>query len=352
MNAKARTRAILKAIIPWRYRHRLRRLQQRLDLRRDARRPVHGAVRRPVEDGELPGLRADPTAALWDEKHDQEISSYWAQNPLVLAEVQRRQTGDPKRFWLGWLFEEQLKQPVERVLSVGCGAGGHEIMIAFEGWASEVHAFDASRAGIDKARAHAAKLGVDNIDFQVRSFEDFAEAGPDTPTYDVVLFAGSLHHMRDLEGMLSRVRRSLKSDGCILFNEYVGPIYAIYPPERVALLNRLLSEIPAAYKRSADAQWKNPTIDDVMRIDPSEGVRSSLILDLLSMYFDIDMRRDFGGAILHPIFDLLDGDRLSDGSKEAEAVVNRLIETENRLMAEGALPSDMCLGIARHKRVW
>jgi len=286
---------------------------------------------------------------MWDDKHENELGSAWTDNPLVVSAIEARQTGAAGRFWLGWLFEEQLKEPVGRVISIGCGAGGHEIMISHERWADQIDAFDASSAGIDKARENAADLGLDNIDFRVSTFEEFAESGPDSPTYDVALFAGSLHHVRDLEGMLSRIRRCLKPDGRLLFNEYVGPTYSIYPPERVAILNRVLRAIPAEYKREPDVQWVNPTIDTVMRQDPSEGVRSSIVLDVLGMYFDFELKRDFGGGLLHPIFDLLDGARLADGSVDSRAVVSMLIETEDLLTEHGVIGSDMCFGICRHK---
>ena len=349
-------RSLAKKLVPWRYRHRLRRLQQWLRLRRDARVPLHGGHLAANPDpaqastsASVTSASTDSAAAAWDEKHANDVGSSWIENPIVMAALQARQTGDPGRFWLNHLFEERLKEPVERVLSIGCGAGGHEILIASEGWARHIEAFDASPAGIEKARAEAERLGLAQLDFSVRTFEDFAASGPDAPTYDVVLFAGSLHHVRDLEGVLSRVRRCLKREGRLLFSEYVGPTYAIYPPERVALLNRLLDAIPAEYKRAPDVCWHNPTIDDVMRLDPSEGVRSGILLDVLGMYFDFEWKQDFGGAILHPIFDLLDGPRLADGSAGSQAVVSLLIEVEDLLMAQGTLPSDMCLGICRHK---
>jgi len=336
----------LKRLLPWRLRHRLRRLQRRLDPRRDIPVPLHTLGQPPVP---FLGRVSNPSEALWDDKHENEISSSWTNNPQVVSAVETRQTGQPGRFWLGWLFEEQLKEPVERVVSIGCGAGSHEIMISHERWANQIDAFDASSAGIEKARAHAAQLGLDNIDFQVSTFEEFAENGPDSPTYDVALFAGSLHHVRDLEGMLSRVRRCLKPNGRVLFSEYVGPLYSIYPPDRVAILNRVLRSIPAEFKREADVQWVNPTIDEVMRQDPSEGVRSSIVLDVLGMYFDFELKRDFGGGLLHPLFDLLDAERLADGSIGSRAVISMLIETEDLLTEHGIIDSDMCFGICRHK---
>jgi SAM-dependent methyltransferase len=308
--------------------------------------PLHTEGRPPTP---ILGHRSDPAQAIWDEKHENEIGSSWTNNPLVVSAIELRQTGQVGRFWLGWLFEEQLKEPVERVLSIGCGAGGHEIMIAHEGWANQIDAFDASSGGIERARSHAAELSLNNIDFRVSTFEEFAENGPDAPIYDVVLFAGSLHHVRDLEGMLSRVRRCLKANGRVLFNEYVGPLYAIYPPQRVAILNRVLRSIPAEYKREPDIQWVNPTIDDVMRQDPSEGVRSAILLDVLEMYFDFELKIDFGGGLLHPIFDLLDTKRLADGSVDSEAVVSMLVETEDLLTEYGVIDSDMSFGICRHK---
>ena len=81
------------------------------------------------------------------------------------------------------------------------------------------------------------------------------------------------------------------------------------------MINRVLHTIPAEFKLAPNVEWRNPSIDDVMRNDPTEAVRSSILLDVLGFYFDVELKVDFGGGILHPMFDLLNGPRLADGSR-------------------------------------
>ena len=41
--------------------------------------------------------------------------------------------------------------------------------------------------------------------------------------YDIVFFHGSLHHVRQIERVLTEVRQSLKPGGLIYLDEYMGP---------------------------------------------------------------------------------------------------------------------------------
>lgn len=280
-------------------------------------------------------------AAHWDEKYATAVRSAWVQNPQVEREVYRRMTGEPL-FWLWWLFNTALPK-ANRMLSIGCGDGSHEISVARSGLARHITAFDASPVAIDLARAAAASDDLP-IDFSVRLFEDFI-ASPPPGTFDVILFSGSLHHVADLEGMMSTVRKLLAPGGRVVVNEYVGPIYQLYPQTQVDIVNRVLDATPAAFLLERDARLRLPSIEGIMTNDPSEGVRAPLIPILLPMYFTPKYERLCGGGLLHPIFDCLNGAKINDGSPESDAYVAMLIAMENELTAAGVLRNDFMFGI-------
>jgi ubiquinone/menaquinone biosynthesis C-methylase UbiE len=289
----------------------------------------------------------DRAASRWDENYSTKRLPLWTSNYLVLAEIFRRMTGT-KKFWLCWAFEDYLKHRPKRLLSIGCGDGGHELLIARNRYAAHVDAFDISAGGIASAQQAARSEGLSNVNFYVQSFEGFV-ATPPTTTYDFIMFAGSLHHVRDIEEVLGTVRRILEPDGIVMFNEFIGPVYMIFPEPQVAIVNAMLDAIAPEFKTSPTARWVSPSIEAVFAHDPSESVRAPLVLPLLEAYFDVVWKRYFGGALLQPAFTLLDCDRLNDGSPESSSIVRLLIESENALTEARALEHNFCWGFCRHR---
>lgn len=289
----------------------------------------------------------DRAASHWDQQYRLEQRSRWISNDLVLAEIFRRMTGTTK-FWLSWAFEDHLKFQPQRLLSIGCGDGGHELLIARNRYAAQIDAFDLSPSGISRARQAANAEGLTNVNFYIESFEGFA-ANPPDKMYDFIMFAGALHHVRDLEAVLGTTKRLLEPNGTVMFNEFVGPVYGIYPPSQIAVIDAVLDALDPGFKTSPGARCANPTIETVFAHDPSESVRAPLVLPLLGAYFDIVWKRYFGGALLHPIFDYLNGDRLNDGSPESSSIVRLLIEAENFLTEARVLDHNFCWGFCKHR---
>lgn len=289
----------------------------------------------------------DRTATLWDDNYAAQRRSSYIANPLVTAEIFRRMTGTTK-FWLYWAFEDYVRHRPQRLLSIGCGDGGHELTIARNDYAAHVDAFDVSSGGIALAQATARAENLTNVNFYVDSFEHFV-ADPPQQTYDFIMFAGSLHHVRDLEGMLHTAGTLLEPGGLLMFNEFIGPVYCIFPPPQVAVVNAMLNAIAPEFKISPHAQWCNPSIETVFAADPSESVRAPLVVPLLEAYFDVKWKRYFGGALLHLIFDHLDGARINDGSPELSSIVRLLIETENALTEARVLEHNFCWGFCQHR---
>jgi SAM-dependent methyltransferase len=286
-------------------------------------------------------------AQHWDDRYDQQIKSAWFSNDLVLAELNTRITGR-NAFWLAWLMTEYLQSRPKRVLSIGCGDGAHELVIARQRWADHIDAFDGSASGIRIARETSERENLP-VTFYVDTFEQFV-ASPVTTLYDAVFFIGALHHVKDLEGMLDRVRRCLNPDGVMIINEYCGPCYNIYEPERIQIMNGILRALAPEFKLSPDTQWTNMTIDAVFAADPTEAVRAALIPAFVRHYFSVVLERPFGGTLLHPLFDHLNSRKLNDGSPESVSIVRMLIEMENTLIASGVLKNDFLLGIYGQKR--
>ena len=140
----------------------------------------------------------------WDAIYEQQTKSSWFANEDVVAELNVRITGQ-NTFWLTWLFTVYLNslgfQP-KHALSIGCGDGEHELVIGRNSWVESLDAFDASPVGVQIANTKSVQENL-NVNFFVDTFESFSsEYGP-TKKYDLILFIGSLHHVKDVESMLS-----------------------------------------------------------------------------------------------------------------------------------------------------
>lgn len=264
-------------------------------------------------------------AEIWEHNYAQGVLSAWTQNPLVERYVNECITGRKGQFWLNWAFEGLLQKPVKRLLSIGCGNGGHEILMASAGYAERIDAFDASDVGIEKAKKDAKGL---NCNFSVNTFERFV-ASKTSERYDFILFAGSLHHVRDLEGMCAKAHELLTPDGHVCINEYIGPRHAIYPAEQIDTINAVLDALAPEFKKAPDVKFRSPTHDEVRGYDPTEGVRADLIPAYMKIFFEPVYEVDFGGALLHPLFDCLNGQRMA--APDAQSLVRSLIEMDKAL---------------------
>ena len=288
----------------------------------------------------------DISARHWDAYATAGEAPQWTQHPLVEAAVYRRITGGDK-YWLNWLFEDQLEGRFKRALSLACGAGGHELVMMQTGKVAHIDAFDLSPKSIAMARDNASNAAIGSINFFEAGFDDF-DAKLGDATYDLVCFFGSLHHVREIDTVLSAVHRRMTPGGRLVFNEYTGDCYVILDERKVAAINGLLETLDPVFLNPNRPRHVNLTLDDMLTYDPSEGVRAALILPFLRHRFEIELLRPFGGAILHMLYRCLDHKKMTDGSPESESVIRLLIEVDRMLYEEtGYLPSDFHVGICR-----
>ena len=97
------------------------------------------------------------------------------------------------------------------VLSVGCGRGQFELMLARH--ANRVTGIDLSPESIEDARRLAEQEGVENARFECADATVF-DLGE---TFDTVVCIGFLHHLSEEEGLelLQRIYRHMRSGGVL-----------------------------------------------------------------------------------------------------------------------------------------
>lgn len=101
-----------------------------------------------------------------------------------------------------------------KVADIGCGLGSSTVMMAQAFPESTFVGIDFHEPSIEKARKQASEAGVDNVEFQVASAQDFS--GGD---FDFACIFDALHDMGDPVGAARHIRETLKDDGTFMLVE-------------------------------------------------------------------------------------------------------------------------------------
>jgi hypothetical protein len=212
-----------------------------------------------------------------------------------------------------------------------------------------------------------------------------------------------MHHFEQLEHVCAQIQRSLKSQGLLVLNEYVGPSRFQFPARQREVLQAALTLLPRRYRRLAAQRvqaalarvltrrdlgwaaerlwdklqdgdllatlrrrWKMwqaarsdegvflttlslPTARDVAAADPSEAVRSGEILDVVSRFFTVVERRDLGGTLLQFLLDGI-AVNFNDNDPQAVHLLDLLFQIEDTLLTVGDLQSDFVYLVAKLQR--
>jgi SAM-dependent methyltransferase len=202
-------------------------------------------------------------------------------------------SGDPGLWPLEW-FQRQLNGRVfDRALSIGCGTGDLERSLMQLGLCKRIDAFDTSITSIALARKASTS---DQVRYFVSDFNN-----PTIPRdfYDAVFFHQSLHHVAKLEKLLRHVLASLKPDGVVYMEEFIGPSRNQWTEETVAPYQPLYEHFPESMRffdyMPFPVEWG----------DLSEAVRSADIVPQLRVGFEIDHIRGYRGSVLSVLFPAL-----------------------------------------------
>ena len=269
----------------------------------------------------------------------------WMTALPVLLHLNERATAHPARDWLtAWAPRFMPGQQVN-ALVLGCGEGWLERALAQHTWIAHIDACDVAADAVARAEAVASP----KISYRVLDLNRDAIDG----TYDVVIAHAVLHHVENLEHAFAEIERALKPDGTLLVNEYVGPKRFQYSDGIHAMLNELFRALPPYLRRSTLTgqtyeEKLRPTVDEMIRNDPSEAVRADELMPMLGERFDVIDRRNLGGTLLqHLLYDVILNFRFED--TVARSLLEMMLAFEGALVDERRLGSDFVIAAARKK---
>ena len=261
--------------------------------------------------------------------------------------------GDPDLHYLKYFMAKYIKKP-GRVLSLGCGNGHLERVLIGMGLPYiEMQGIDINPDLMKYAAEEAARSGCKNIRYLAADLNHF-ELPP--RSFDLIIFFHSLHHIENLEGMISNVRNALAEDGLVLVVDFVGPSRFQWTDLQMRLTQELLDNLPDELKlgrynpssRSVKRTITRSTVKEVVDIDPSEAIRSGEILNLLRAEFQVLEEKPMGGTLLHLLYNGIAGN-FDETNPYVCALIRSLQKTEELLILNGVISSDFIFMVLRNK---
>jgi SAM-dependent methyltransferase len=267
----------------------------------------------------------------WDSlDHHMVLDDLWMSHPRVRERINRRVSGDPAVWPTTWMKQRLLgRLPLHRAASLGCGIGNFERDMVRQDIVDEIVGLDISPHCIEKAVGLAREAGYPSrITYECRDAREWLRTARDL---DAVFFHASLHHLDRLPELMGLIRESLRPDGILYIDEYIGPANHEWRVRDLLLHNILYYLLPRSVRRVG--RIRAP----INREDPTEGVESSGIVQAVEAAFEILERRDYGGNLLWILYPNLRRPSQGADPAEHEEAVSFLLDVEDLLLAHPRL---------------
>jgi SAM-dependent methyltransferase len=243
-----------------------------------------------------------------------------------------------------------------RVLSLGCGYGGHDLDIAqnVENL-DELIAVDLNPRVYDAASRRAAELGLPIV-FQSL---DLNRISIQPGYFDVIYAVASIHHILNLEHLMTQIHHGLKDDGRLIVVDIIGKNQVEFWRENVEYAAKVVKRLAfrhglASGRRPLRRLLFDPYTVISPYVEPEsqtgmEGIRQEEIAPLLDrwfrpekvFYYDAFMRLICTNPTIGPQLD-------PDVSKYRR-ILESLIEEETEAIASGKLRPTEVFGIYAKK---
>ena len=291
----------------------------------------------------------EKTKSHWDKLASEESKRdftrlSWGSLGSVQSNHNYLTTHDPDYYWIDYLRDKYFKNGnAGHTLALGCGAGFIELLFKQRGFVFEsITGVDLSEKCIETAKHQALAEGIaPKINYFTADLNRYT---PSPKSYNFIFFFHSLHHIHALENILSGCARALLPDGILMVNEFVGPSRFQWTDSQLKAANEVFRIIPEDLRY--DLQYHvikqeitRPSVEEMMRHDPSEAVRSADIETILKKYFVILEEKNWGGTITNLLFANTAGNYDLQNPYH-KALTELVIHHENILIANNILPSD------------
>jgi SAM-dependent methyltransferase len=317
------------------------------------------------------------------------------------VELAKRHAGNP--YWAEDIFIELYLhgRQVESMLSLCCGFGEVEqYLLSRLGSVRRCVGVDLSRGALLAAAHRAKEHGLDEV--VTYECSDLNQYRWPEAAYDVIVANGALHHLYNLEGVVSGIYRALRPGGILYCSEVVGPSWQNHRGRQAELINALAYLVPPHMRRrpmptdrlryvwaiatgansppELRPHWSRrqrtawrvvnavhgklrwcanlrrdgslPTLwhsnkKYLLRTDPSEGVRSEEIIPTLREVFGDLIVHQYGGPLLAYALDNTFYKAFDSNNDDHVALLEALTALESMFLHQGAIPIEHAILVAR-----
>ena len=268
----------------------------------------------------------------------------WWEIPAVKARLNFLKTGNPQTESAEYIYNNFIKNRNNlTMLSPGCGTGIKEIKFAKFKEIARLDAFDIAEKRINAAKETGRKLGLSNINFFPADISTY-DFGSEK--YDIILFDSFLHHVKDVSGTLKKAEQSLKNNGILIVDEYVGRNRFQWTAEQLDAANKALRLLPINLRRRTSGKVKSgifrPGLFRMILSDPSEAINSEAIIEQLNLHFQPVEIHLTGGNLLQLVLKDIEHNFAETNEKSSNAL-SQLFAEEDHYIANGK--SDFLFGI-------
>ncbi len=273
-------------------------------------------------------------------------SADWWTIPKVNERWNLLITGNKDIDYIEYLVENHLRNRKNlRLISLGSGLSHYEIELAKYSNFAEIICVDIAENRMLEAESKANKLNLKNIKFVC---EDFNNYKIPKEYFDIVFFHASLHHFDNIHDFVaSTIKNSLKPDGLLVINEYVGATRLQFPKHQITKINEALNTIPKEYRTRYKSnllkkKFHGSGIIRMILADPSECVDSASILPAIHSNFNTIVEKPYGGNILMNVLKDIAHHFVNLDEKKLE-ILEKLFRLEDEYLIKN--DSDFIFGI-------
>lgn len=232
-----------------------------------------------------------------------------------------------------------------KMLSMGSGHCSSELKFAEHSNFEEILCTDIAEKPLNQAKKISEEKNLGNITFEVHDANNFLLP---EKYYDIVYFRASLHHFQNVNSLLGeRIKKTLKSDGVLIINEFVGPNRFQFPKYQIRAINECLKLVPKKYRKRFKLNiYKNKVYGSglirMVLADPSECVDSANIIPSIHKHYKTIYEAGYGGNILKLTLKDL-AHHFMELNEEKETILRNLFEFEDNYLTTHT--SDFVFGI-------